>query len=208
MKENPACDRRTLSHNRRADKKIRAFKKLVLYSCGANTKHGFRRSPGDTQRAVLRLLDDGEWCKWSDRKIAETCRVSQQFVSRLRNIYDESRDNQLSRDNDEKNLRVGKDGKTYDVSKIQEANKKRAAKVTTSETTTKEVHEYPVETDFVEWNDEPKTTGPFEPVRGVLRKEALMCCVGMIRLRGSLTARVGARLFTALSARSPLLMWR
>jgi hypothetical protein len=47
--------------------------------------------------------------------------------------------------------RVGKDGKVYNAQKQATTKKKPTAKVTTSETTTtKEVHEYPVEAEFVE----------------------------------------------------------
>ncbi len=45
----------------------------VLYSCGANATHGLRRTNADKRRAVLRLLEDSEWSKWSDREIARRC---------------------------------------------------------------------------------------------------------------------------------------
>lgn len=56
----------------------------VLYSVGANADHGIRRTNADKRRAVMRLLDDAEWSKWSDREIARRCGVSHQFVTNLR----------------------------------------------------------------------------------------------------------------------------
>lgn len=56
----------------------------ILYSVGANEAHGLRRTNDDKRRAVLTLLNDGEWAKWSDGEIARRCFVSQPFVSKLR----------------------------------------------------------------------------------------------------------------------------
>lgn len=56
----------------------------VLWSAGANAAHGLRRTNEDKRRAVLRLLEDGEWGQWSDREIGRRCGVSQPFVSKLR----------------------------------------------------------------------------------------------------------------------------
>jgi hypothetical protein len=56
----------------------------VLYSVGANTEHGLRRTNEDKRRAVLTLLGDEEWGQWSDREIARRCGVSDPFVGNLR----------------------------------------------------------------------------------------------------------------------------
>lgn len=56
----------------------------VLYSVGANQSHGLRRTNEDKRRAVLRLLDDAEWCGWTDKQVAHQCGVTQQFASGLR----------------------------------------------------------------------------------------------------------------------------
>ncbi len=37
-----------------------------------------------SRRAVLRLLNDGEWSQWSDREIARRCAVGKSFVGNLR----------------------------------------------------------------------------------------------------------------------------
>lgn len=56
----------------------------ILYSVGANAKHGLARSQADKERAVLRLLNDEEWGQWSDREIAKRCHVDHKTVARIR----------------------------------------------------------------------------------------------------------------------------
>ena len=56
----------------------------VLYSVGANAKHGLRRTNADKRQAVMTLLEDEEWNKWSDREIARRCSVNNATVSRIR----------------------------------------------------------------------------------------------------------------------------
>lgn len=68
----------------------------ILFSVGANASHGLRRTNDDKRRAVLTLLNDAEWSKWSDREIARACGVSQPFVSGIRprlteNVISEAR---------------------------------------------------------------------------------------------------------------------
>ena len=56
----------------------------ILYSVGANAAHGQRRTNPDKKRSVLRLLEDDEWAKWSDREIARQCVVSAPFVATVK----------------------------------------------------------------------------------------------------------------------------
>lgn len=56
----------------------------VLHSVGVNADHGLRRTNADKRRAVTTMLLDEEWGKWSQTKIAEHCRVSREYVSRVR----------------------------------------------------------------------------------------------------------------------------
>jgi ParB/Sulfiredoxin domain len=56
----------------------------ILHAVGANAAHGLRRSNADKRRAVLTLLQDPEWRQWSDREIADQCRVSRPLVAELR----------------------------------------------------------------------------------------------------------------------------
>jgi hypothetical protein len=56
----------------------------ILYSVGANAKHGLARSDEDKRRAVARLLTDEEWSQWSDREIARRCSVGNKLVGDVR----------------------------------------------------------------------------------------------------------------------------
>lgn len=56
----------------------------VLHSVGANGAHGLRRTGDDKRRAVMTLLEDAEWSKWSNREIARQCGVSEGLVRSLR----------------------------------------------------------------------------------------------------------------------------
>jgi len=62
----------------------------ILYSVSANATHGLRRTDADKRRAVMRLLNDDEWSKWSASVIAEAAGVSQPFVSGLRRQLEEA----------------------------------------------------------------------------------------------------------------------
>lgn len=62
----------------------------ILHSVGANDTHGLRRSNADKRKAVLTLLEDLEWSKWSDNKIAQACGVNQTTVSNYRRSLMES----------------------------------------------------------------------------------------------------------------------
>ncbi len=55
-----------------------------LFAAGANAAHGLRRTAADKKHAVETLLADPEWAERSDRWIAETCKVSNHFVSKIR----------------------------------------------------------------------------------------------------------------------------
>lgn len=63
-------------------------REAILFSVGANASHGLRRTNEDKRAAVLTLLNDEEWGKWSAREIARACAVSQPFVSELRILSD------------------------------------------------------------------------------------------------------------------------
>lgn len=67
-----------------AEVKQGTLRDAILYSVGANATHGMRRTNEDKRYAVLRLLQDAEWRKWSDREIARRCAVGHAFVSSLR----------------------------------------------------------------------------------------------------------------------------
>lgn len=58
----------------------------VLYSVGANADHkpALPRTQQDKRRAVMTLLQDPEWGKWSDREIARYCKVDHKTVGKIR----------------------------------------------------------------------------------------------------------------------------
>src|SRR5262245_49710584 len=56
----------------------------ILYAVGSNGTHGLRRTNADKMQAVQLLLADKEWAAWSDRVIADACKVSHTFVSGVR----------------------------------------------------------------------------------------------------------------------------
>lgn len=60
----------------------------ILYSVGANSDHGLRRTNDDKRKAVVTLLSDKEWSTWSDRDIARRASVSHTFVAGLRSQFD------------------------------------------------------------------------------------------------------------------------
>jgi hypothetical protein len=56
----------------------------ILASCAVNATHGLPRTWQDKRCAVLKLLTDSQWKRWSDREIARQCRVSHPFVKQQR----------------------------------------------------------------------------------------------------------------------------
>jgi len=56
----------------------------ILYAAGANKSHGLRRSNQDKRNAVLTLLEDEEWGKWSDNAIARHVSVHHNTVAKYR----------------------------------------------------------------------------------------------------------------------------
>lgn len=59
-------------------------REAMIFSVGANVEHGVRRNREDTRKAILRLLDDPQWCLWSDNEIARACKVGPTTVGRYR----------------------------------------------------------------------------------------------------------------------------
>jgi len=71
-------------HDIAADIRQGTRRDAILHSVGANAEHGLRRTNEDKRRAVLTLLNDPEWVKWSDNEVAKRCGVSREYVNRLR----------------------------------------------------------------------------------------------------------------------------
>ena len=70
----------------------------ILFSVGANGKHGLRRTNADKRKSATMLLKDAEWEKWSNYKIAAKCCVHQSTVADIRNSLSvsDSGDNKIS----------------------------------------------------------------------------------------------------------------
>lgn len=81
----------------------------ILFACGANAEHGLRRTNPDKRRAVEALLNDEEWCKWSDNKLAEKAAVSVNFVGVVRKQLSSDDSSPVAKSADQP--RVGRDGK-------------------------------------------------------------------------------------------------
>ncbi len=59
----------------------------ILFAAGANATHGLRRTNADKRRAVMTLLQDEEWQRWSNREMARQCGVTHTFVGKLRKAF-------------------------------------------------------------------------------------------------------------------------
>lgn len=72
------------AHDVPADVRQGTQRDAILFSVGANASHGLRRTNDDKRRAVMVLLNDPEWAKWSNREIARQCGVSDMLVGGMR----------------------------------------------------------------------------------------------------------------------------
>lgn len=90
-----------------ADVRQGTLRDAILYACGADQAHGLRRSNADNRLAVGSMLEDPEWSKWSDGRIAEHCGVSDRLVNKMRA--------ELTPNGSES---TGRDGRTINTSKI------------------------------------------------------------------------------------------
>ena len=95
----------------------------ILYSVGANSEHGLRRTNADKRKAVTMLLRDEEWGKRSDRWIAERCGVSAPTVAATRAATAKLL---------QSTARAGQDGRTIDISKIGKGPRVDTAKTLTT----------------------------------------------------------------------------
>jgi uncharacterized ParB-like nuclease family protein len=55
-----------------------------LFAAGANAAHGLRRTQADKRNAILALLTDTEWRRWSDKEIARRTATSDKTVAKVR----------------------------------------------------------------------------------------------------------------------------
>ena len=96
----------------------------ILFSLGANARHGLPRTPDDKRRAVLVMLRDPEWAAWSDAYIAERVHVSVPFVRKLRRQEAQSAQETAQTTSDapapaaQPTKRRGRDGRVQDTARI------------------------------------------------------------------------------------------
>ncbi|MGR3278959.1 hypothetical protein ACSYAD_28250 [Acaryochloris marina NIES-2412] len=103
-----------------AERKSGSRRDAILYAAGANVMHGLRRTNADKHRVVERLLQDSEWCQWSDNAIAQRCGVSHPYVGKIRR--QSCNDYKLT-------TRKGSNGNLIDISNI--GKRKKASRATT-----------------------------------------------------------------------------
>ena len=84
----------------------------VLFSVGANDKHGLQRTSDDIRKAVHVLLDSGKCLTWSDNQIAKQCKIACHTAGKYRSEWSALHDAKVP------TARVGADGKTYDTANI------------------------------------------------------------------------------------------
>lgn len=129
----------------------------ILYSVGANASHGLRRTNDDKRRAVMVLLNDPEWSKWSNREIARQCAVSEWMVRDARgsiceNLADSSRT-------------VTRGGTTF---------QQETAKIGTAQKAERPAPEVVAELDAAQAAGEPEAepeAEPMDPEEAKLRRE-------------------------------------
>jgi hypothetical protein len=61
-----------------------SLREAILFACGANSAHGVRRTNADKRLAIRTLLNDGEWSRLSNNRIAEATGTSSIMVGKLR----------------------------------------------------------------------------------------------------------------------------
>ena len=67
-----------------AEIKTGTLRDAILYSLGANSNHGLRRTNADKRKCIMTLLEDFEWQELTNSEIAAHCRVSRQLVTAVR----------------------------------------------------------------------------------------------------------------------------
>lgn len=56
----------------------------ILFSKGANSDNGLPRTNADKRKCVNDMLDDFEWQFWNNAEISKACRVSAEYVRRIK----------------------------------------------------------------------------------------------------------------------------
>ena len=83
----------------------------ILHSLGANADHGLRRTSADKRKAVLTMLNDEKWSEWPQTQIAKACRVTPEYVSRLKNREGSTIDRSIVQTSDGRTMNTSKIGR-------------------------------------------------------------------------------------------------
>jgi hypothetical protein len=145
-----------------AEIRVGTRRDAILFSCGANAKHGIHRTDADKRRAVQRLLDDPEWSTWSNVAIAKAAAVSAPFVLSLRKSMETN--GKIK----ETEKRTGSDGRQYPAKQPAKPGVKRDNPKRDSEKgdAPKKPHVAPIDADMpeeyrdMEGNDVPESLFP------------------------------------------------
>ena len=86
-----------------------SLRDAILFSYGANAKHGKPRTNADKIYIVTNMLNDFEWSGWSDREIARQCEVSHTFVAKIRSQLNQGSNDAMG--NEERKFE--RDGKVH-----------------------------------------------------------------------------------------------
>lgn len=133
--------------------KTGGLREAILYSCGANDKHGLRRTIEDKARAVTTLLDDPEWSKWSNMELARMAGVSEGMIRKHRDamIYpatpNDARRNPTAPNDVKKRVKRG--GTEYNMSVNKIGQHTMAGYTGDEDTKTKSENDIPPEIDTV-----------------------------------------------------------
>ena len=117
------CGRQTVP----ADVRDGNRRNAILHSVGVNADHGLRRGNDDKRRAIMTLLEDEEWSKWSDSEIARRCAVDPKTVATHRKSI-------LGNSKDSGWRKVSRYGNTYDMD-VSKVGRRAAAPGATAKTT-------------------------------------------------------------------------
>jgi hypothetical protein len=93
------------------------LREAILFSKGANYDNGLPRTNADKRKNVLDMLNDFEWGDWSNAKIAEKCKVSDEFVRKIKAELNIKKDT----------VKYEKNGKTFERKATNEPSKDKVA---------------------------------------------------------------------------------
>lgn len=80
------------------------LRSAILYSCGANSGHGLKRTNADKTKSADTLLSDHEWQQWNNTEIARKTGLSIEFIRQRRAVVCPETEGQT---------KVTRNGKTY-----------------------------------------------------------------------------------------------